>query len=387
MARPVHATGRPRTSRPDPAGRLEGRERREWEASVLGTPGLKGSRMLVLRTLLDEFAWGKCWCFPGNELLARKCGLGTATVNRALRDLAALGVIRLVAAKGRRRIIVFPSHPAAAAYLAGLGIPGEVPASAEGKAPSEAKVPADRGDEAPDRDDQPAGQSDRPADHFDRRSVLVNPGSEAHQEPARGEIPRGPNEPTRGGEPPKPRRLRGIPDLACAPADDPVIAGELARRARAQGAAPAPSREEIIASALGAAPAAQDGPGDASTPGADGTHLPAPEPPHGGPGAAAEAATIEALSRLGPGATRGEVLAATLRLAALFRDPGSRAFYRSVCNEVARGELPARVPVAAVGFALGPDVRHPARAFVGHIKRCRAAAESRRVSSNRIDPG
>src|SRR5262249_18816483 len=39
-----------------------------------------------------------------------------------------------------------------------------------------------------------------------------------------------------------------------------------------------------------------------------------------------EAATIEALAKLGPGATRGEVLSATLRLTSLFRDPGARAF-------------------------------------------------------------
>jgi hypothetical protein len=69
---------------------------------------------------------------------------------------------------------------------------------------------------------------------------------------------------------------------------------------------------------------------------------------------------------------------ATLRLATLFRDPGSRAFYRSVCNEVARGQLPARVPVAAVGSARGPGVRNAGACFCAHIKRCKATAEARR---------
>src|SRR5262245_60204075 len=74
--------------------KLGGADRRAWEASVFATPGLKGSRLHLARVLLDEFAWGKAWCYPGDELLARKCGLGTATIGRALRDLVKLEVIR-----------------------------------------------------------------------------------------------------------------------------------------------------------------------------------------------------------------------------------------------------------------------------------------------------
>ena len=54
---------------------------------------------------------------------------------------------------------------------------------------------------------------------------------------------------------------------------------------------------------------------------------------------------IRALSAVGPGATAKEVQVATLRLAGLFGDTKSLRYYRGVVNEVARGELPARVPV------------------------------------------
>jgi hypothetical protein len=170
------------------------------------------------------------------------------------------------------------------------------------------------------------------------------------------------------------QRLAMIPDLAGAPADDPVIAAELARRACAREAAAAvPSRDEVLAAVLGVAAgdALEAGPApEAHQASADVHDMP--------PALDPEAATIEALARLGPGATRGEVLAATLRLTALFRDPKSRAYYRSVCNDVARGQIQARVPIAAVGSARGPEVRNPGAAFTAHIQRCRAVREVRR---------
>jgi hypothetical protein len=70
-------------------------------------------------------------------------------------------------------------------------------------------------------------------------------------------------------------------------------------------------------------------------------------------------------------------MTATLRLTALFRDPKSRAFYRSVVNEVARGQLPARIPIAAVGSARDPGLRNPGAPFTAHIKRCKATAKAR----------
>jgi hypothetical protein len=54
-----------------------------------------------------------------------------------------------------------------------------------------------------------------------------------------------------------------------------------------------------------------------------------------------------------PGAKPSEVLAATLRLTTLFRDPGSRAFYRKTCNRVARGELRAESVAGCLRSAKG----------------------------------
>jgi hypothetical protein len=167
-----------------------------------------------------------------------------------------------------------------------------------------------------------------------------------------------------------------VPSLADAPADDPVIAAELARRARAREAAAAmPSRGEIVAAALG-----REGEGDTRDAGPS---------PRGGPvprGAGQvesspdpEAAAIEALARLGPAASKAEVTLATLRLSMLFRDPGSRAFYRKVVGEACRGELPPSALGAAVQAAGGKGVRRPAAAFTACIGRCRAAAGARRA--------
>jgi hypothetical protein len=410
--------------RPVDPHKLDGADRRAWERAILDTPGLKGSRLHLARVLLDEFCWGKCWCYPGDELLARKVGVGTATIGRALRDLADLGVIRIVRVRGRRRI-VFPSHPHSAAYLAGLGIPADpAPVAAEApvpgvepvvaEAPVEIHPPAPTGPiptglvPAADHPDGPvdqsvptADQSVPPANHFDRRIVDVKPGEEACTEPACAReggpdsSPLGLNELTTEGDPEAPGRastprpftpprrpLRGIPDLAGAPVDDPIIAAELARRDRARGTATPMSpaeRAELRAEALsggGREVAADVGP--AAAPAADGNREGPADIPGRAVAIAAEAATIEALAKLGPGATRGEVLAATIRLAALFRDPGSRAYYRSVCNDVAAGRLPARVPIAAVGSARASGIRNPGAAFTAHIRRCRAAAEARR---------
>lgn len=102
--------------------------------------------------------------------------------------------------------------------------------------------------------------------------------------------------------------------------------------------------------------------------------MPTPDP---GPSDDPQAETIRALSRLGPGATAAEVTAATVRLATLFRDHGSQAYYRSLANEVARGRMPARWLIAAVHSARGQGVIRPGAAFNAHIQRCRKAAESR----------
>jgi hypothetical protein len=392
----IHPRIKPGPDRRPPAPRravdphqLDPAARRAFEESLKAKPGLKGRSMLVLLVLLD-IARGKPWGFPSDEYVAGKAGVSPNTIWRALRDLVGLEVIRIVKARGRRWIILV-GHPFAAEFVAGLE-PAEVPSPI---AP----------DPSPGADPQVEvvdPQVETAAPQVGGQSVLVKRTSES-RDPAGAEVPvpaparaeisfSGLNETTTSALPrpastPRPtsptsRRPSGIPDLAEAPADDPVIARELARRACArESTAAIPSRDEILAAVLGGAT------GDA--PEAD----PAPEGHQVGadvhdapPALDPEAATIEALSRLGPGATRGEILSATLRLTALFRDPGSRAFYSSVCNEVARGRLPARVPIAAVGSARGPEVRNPGAAFTAHLKRARAATAARRVSSGGIPP-
>jgi hypothetical protein len=354
------------TSGPD---RLVGAARREWEEQILADAGLKGSRLHLARVLLEEFCWGKCWCIPGDELLARKCGIGTATVTRCLRDLARLGTIRIIHARGRRRL-VFPSHPHAEAYLREIG--ADVPQTAADPLPA-------------DQSDGPADHPDGSIDHSDRLSVLVKPASEPNPP-----IPPTPNEPTKGfAEHWAAIRARHVPSPPL-PVQDQLVSrgGSAASTPMSAG-----ERSAIITAALGASPAAGDGPpcDPGSAVGPDGH--PAPGLRDGAMAAgctdpAAEtmtvgctdpaAETIAALGRLGPGATRGEVLEATLKLSRLLNDRKSKAYYRKTCDEVARGELPPRVLVAAVGSARGPGIANPGAAFTAHVKRCRAAAGSRR---------
>jgi hypothetical protein len=370
-----------RTQSPDPH-QLDPAARRTFEESLKATPGLKGRSMLVLLVLLD-IARGKPWGYPSDAYVAGKAGVSPNTVWRALRDLVTLEVIRVVKARGRRWIVLV-GHPFAAEFVAGLE-PAEAPPSIAPDPPPGADPQV--GVVAPQvetADPQVGGQS-----------VLVNRTSES-RDPAGAEVPMpaparteislsGSNEPTNGEPPwprpaptPKPtgptsRRLSGIPDLAGAPVDDPVIAAELARRACAREAAAAvPSRDEVLAAVLGAAagdvPVAEPAP-EAHRAGADVRD----DPPALDP----EAATIEALAGLGSGATRAEVMAATARLTALFNDRKSAGFYRKTCNRVVRGELPARFLGGAVSQAMGPGILNRGAAFTASIKRCEAVGDAR----------
>jgi hypothetical protein len=65
----------------------------------------------VLRVLLEEFAWGRCECWPGDQTLANLTGLSLRTVSRCLHDLVELGVIRILNPQSWRRRIEFPTHP------------------------------------------------------------------------------------------------------------------------------------------------------------------------------------------------------------------------------------------------------------------------------------
>jgi hypothetical protein len=173
------------------------------------------------------------------------------------------------------------------------------------------------------------------------------------------------------------RRRIGL-DRSTAPSDDPVIAGELARRATST-----PTATEVLDTVLGRVEKPQDARSEAdgalevST--VEGNQEGASEAPRTPRGVdrLLEQETIRALSATGPGATAREVTTATLRLASLFGDPKSLRFYRGVVNDVVRGDLPARVPIAAVEWASRPGVVKPAAAFTGHVQRCRRVQADR----------
>jgi Helix-turn-helix domain len=392
---------------------LRGLARRAFERGLLRRPGLKGSRRFLLQVLLIDYAWGKADCYPGNETLAAATGLSISTIKRALHDLEQMGIIRLVEdlRLASRRRIVFVDHPHAQQVLDGL-------AAAAAGTPS---PPRDTGSKRPGR-----GVQIEPAEGFNLTPESVrslssqdetppNPqggleeislgGSNGRTDsplmaesgqPTPGSTP-APVEPDLHAEvpteaseacpspfvPPPPRpvgaRRAGLVDWSSAPSDDPVIAAELARRAAArQAAAPAPTMAEILAAVLSPSEPSQDATAAAvDVPaGVDG-----PPMPGGVPGAAPvpvdDAEVIRALSQIGPGATAKEIQLATLRLTRLFQDAKSLRYYAGVVRAVSRGELPARIPIAAVERSQGPGVLRPAAVFTSYIERCRAVREAR----------
>jgi hypothetical protein len=52
-------------------------------------------------------------------------------------------------------------------------------------------------------------------------------------------------------------------------------------------------------------------------------------------------------------------------------------YYAGVVQSVSRGELPARIPIAAVERSQGPGVLRPAAVFTSYVERCRAVREAR----------
>jgi hypothetical protein len=161
--------------------------------------------------------------------------------------------------------------------------------------------------------------------------------------------------------------------------DDPVIAAELARRAAARQAPEAAlTTAEILAGVLSPSEPCQEATAAAvDVPaGLDGP-LPPGDVPEAAPVPADDAEVIRALAQLGPGATPKEIQLATLRLTRLFGDAKSLRYYAGVVRSVSRGELPARIPIAAVERSRGPGVLRPAAVFTGYVERCRAIREAR----------
>jgi hypothetical protein len=341
--------------------KLVGPDRRAWEAVVFATPGLKGSRAHVARVILDESCWGKPWSYASCEWIAAKARLSVATVYRCMDDLVKLGVVWWIK-DGRKRWIVFRSHPHAAVFLKERGLE---PALQDESGPSQPE----------DQPPQPEGEVSQTA----RQIVLVKPGAEPHvaaEPPTEISLP-GPNEERPDPEPAATYDWRKI--VADLGGSIPTPVAKPTRPARP--AIDPAERAAIMAEALKPPQGHQDAPGEALEPSEDRSIDPAAEQ-QGGPYTPAhpdhEQATIAAIERIGPGARPGEIIAVVGRLVNLFSDPGSRAYYVSVCQEVVRGQLLARVLAAAVRSACGPGIRNRGAAFVAHIKRCRTAAARRR---------
>jgi hypothetical protein len=392
---------------------LRGVARRAFERELLRRPGLKGSRRFLLQVLLLEYAWGKADCYPGNETLAAATGLSTSTVKRALHDLEHMGIIRLVEddrLASRRRIIIL-GHPHAQQVLDGLAAaaagppspprntgskrpdrgvqiePAEgfklTPESAKSLSPQEETPPNPQGGS---EEISLGGSNERTDSPLPAESGQPTPGSP----PAlvgpdlRAEIPTVASEARPSSSPvPPPRpvgsRRSGRVDWSSVPSDDPIIAAELARRAAArQTTAPAPTMTEILDAVLSPPEPCHDATvGAVGAPaGSDGPPLP-DDVPGAAPVPTADAEVIRALSQLGPGATPKEIQLATLRLTRLFGDVKSLRYYAGVVREISRGELPARIPIAAVERSRGPGVIRPAAVFTRYIERCRTVREAR----------
>jgi hypothetical protein len=405
--------GAPSRSRSIDREPLRGPARRAFERELLRRPGLKGSRRLLLQVLLLDYAWGKADCYPSNETLAAVTGSSLSTIKRALHDLEHMGIIRLVEdlrLASRRRIVLL-GHPHAQLVLDDLAV-----AAAETPAP-----PRDTGSKRPGR-----GVQFEPAEGFNltpesvesltieietspnpqggpgaislggsngRTDILLpaEPGQPMLEStPAPVEAARRAAVPTVAAEarpwpsaPPPPRpasaRRAGLVDWSSAPMDDPIIAAELARRAAArQAPAPALTTAEILTAVLAPPQPCQGTPAAAAgIPAGPDSPPPPDDAPEPAPVPAADAEVIRALSQLGPGATPKEIQLATLRLTRLFGDAKSLRYYAGVVRSVWRGELPARIPIAAVERSQDPGVLRPAAVFTGYVERCRAVRAAR----------
>ena len=271
---PPRTGGQPRTvrgaqsrTRPDGRGPL-GRgcaapsRRTSWAGPASRAPGLA-----VLRTLLDDFCWGKPVCWPGNARIASAAGLSVSTVKRCP---PRPGGPRHHPHRRRRRS---PPHrprrpsPRRPRSSMGRATAGDGPSRPPGSGrPAPRLILTGRGSDWP-----------RSVDSFNRR------GRNSPRPPSGGggDFPRGierSNEPDarrasrmpsphRSPLPPAPPRRRAFADWSSAPADDPVIAAELARRAEARRSAAAmPTAAELLDAVLGIAGTPQDGRGEAGEP-------------------------------------------------------------------------------------------------------------------------
>jgi hypothetical protein len=291
--------------------RLTGEARREFERTLTSRPGLRGSRLAVLRVLLDQWGWGKPSCRPCNATIAAAAGVSVSTVQRCLHDLEQLGVLDIeMGVHGENRVIRFVGHPLATGRK--LTCP---PAKSIGP-------PFQPATQSVTSFSEPQNETVGKSSLEQERATKVQPGFD----------------------------WRSL-------VDDP-----------------------IVAAALKPPPVPQVAPAEIADAPDDGLHLEAEQcnsEPVRGLQVADEAEVIQCLAALKPGATKQEIAVATLKLTRLFKDPGSRRFYSGVVLSVGRGELPARVVVAAVQNSSRPGVIKPAAVFTAHIRRCERAAHER----------
>jgi hypothetical protein len=317
--------------------RLAGQARRDYERTLTNRPNLRGSRLAVLRVLLDQWGWGKPSCRPSNATIAASAGLSVSTVRRCLHELAQLGAIEIaMGPHGEDRVIRFTGHPLASA-------------------------PPTKMEVAPF---QNAGHPPFQNDTQSVASFLI-----AETETLESSSPFG-NEPTEIPEPRTPLGSARSPRSASvldwrtnAPVDDPIIAAALKAPTAVYTARPG----DVVA-----LDEAMRGESESCN-----------VEPAGYPQVAGDMGeVIKVLASLKPGATRQETTVATLRLTRYFRDPGSRKFYSSVTQKIGRGELSADVAVAGVRKAAQPGIVKPAAVFTAHVRRCEQVRESRRSRSD-----
>jgi hypothetical protein len=208
-----------------------------------------------------------CSAFPGDDELVRRSGLGERTVRRVLDALQAKGyLLQIMKDQGRRlrlgilllkrangdRPVFDPVHDdmdeVVAAMCRRRGVPkpkysikllraepakmaATMPAKmaatmpAKMAAQSEASLSSSRG--ISEQSESRGEQTETPTPA--RAPEIASPQRQRPETPE-ASAPPPPPAPARGG-------LHGLPDLADAPKDDPIIAAELARRQRARQAA------------------------------------------------------------------------------------------------------------------------------------------------------
>lgn len=103
---------------------LKGKDRNQWENSVISDARLETSTDIFLMTMLLRFCQGKAICWPTVGTLSSKMKMSERTIQSAIKRCVKAGVIRFLKDTGLRqgRRFVITSHPASSSLT------GEIPA-------------------------------------------------------------------------------------------------------------------------------------------------------------------------------------------------------------------------------------------------------------------